>query len=253
MSWKNIPYGYCSKEYWFSYTFTQSESSPKFSLGRVGCDGDTPLPPAPCDSSFWSWLMIEVGIDERAWLRVLVPMYPRGPRRFGGADRGRVVVGEGEDPRTRSESDWPPGSTSPLGSGIEKLPSASVRSVARTVDPAEEGPKTEETGFDGWAVVGGRTSIWSWLPGAPLGPTSVPRMFGGSGTGGCETSTMFVRILLRFTSVVLMATPERTTLGIGDDDDSASVVAAAEDVACETAGALVERAFAAVVTLRAVF
>ena len=67
---------------------------------------------------------------------------------------------------------------------------------------------------------------------------------------------MFVRMLLRFTSVVLTATPERTILEIGDDDgddDVASVVvAAAEDVACETAGALVERAFAAVVTLRAV-
>ena len=72
----------------------------------------------------------------------------------------------------------------PLGRGIEKFPTESVSPVANTCDPAEVLPKTELVVVVDADDGGGKTSIWSWLPGEPSGSKRVPKIFSGSWIAG---------------------------------------------------------------------
>ena len=104
-----------------------------------------------------------------------------GPSKLGCTVSGTTPVGD--EPRTRSVRAMPGGNATPPGSGIEKLPFASLSPVAITCEPDVVAPKIVV-----FAVVaaagGGSTSIARLLPSVPSGCCNVPRMVPGSGTDG---------------------------------------------------------------------
>ena len=93
-----------------------------------------------------------------------------------------------------------------------KLPVESVKPAARTWDPAGVKPKTGLVLVNA-VEVGGKTSIWSWLPGVPSGSRSVPKTTEGSGTAGWFAIMGLAKIAFRFVRVFLIAIPESVNFG----------------------------------------